>query len=236
MKGIHMSPTQSLQAPRRGTVASLIAAPTLLLTSALVMPALTSDEQDQLQTIAANSTRYLWFTLFLLAGTMLFVPAFHGLTRLTAPSRALRVGGGLVTFGAMASVGDTTTQLLIRQLATRGHATPQMADVVTAFDSSVGAAQLFAVGGLALVAGGITTAIALRRAGLISWPVAAVFAAGLIANLVGFMAQSGAIITGSSALLLIGMTLIGVTLQRRHPSTAQASAPAAPAVPTTSAG
>jgi hypothetical protein len=233
MKGIHMSSTQSLQGTRRGTVGSLVAAPTLLLASALVMPALTSDEQDQLQTIAGNSTRYLWFTLLLLAGTMLFVPAFHGLTRHAAPSRALRVGSGLVVFGAMASVGDTTTQLLIRQLATRGRATPQMADVVSAFDSSVGAAQLFAIGGLALLAGGVTVAISLQRAGVISWQVAAVFAVGLIANLVGFMAQSGGIITGSSALLLIGMTLIGVALQKQGRTKAQANSPAAPALSTT---
>jgi hypothetical protein len=145
----------------------------------------------------------------------------------------MRVGSGLVVFGAMASVGDTTTQLLIRQLATRGRATPQMADVVSAFDSSVGAAQLFAIGGLALLAGGVTVAISLQRAGAISWQVAAVFAVGLIANLVGFMAQSGAIITGSSALLLIGMTLIGVALQKQGRTKAQANSPAAPTLSTT---
>lgn len=207
------------------TVASLVAAPALLLASALVMPALSSDEHEQLQTIAAHSTRYLWFTLLLLGGTMLFVPAFHGLTRLTSRSRALRVGSGLVVFGAMASVGDTTTQFLIRQLATRGHATPEMAAIVTAFDSSTGASQLFALGGLALTVGGITVAVALQRAGVISWPVEAAFAAAVVANLVGFIAQSTPLIASSSALLLITMSAVAAAVSHHPEATADTDAP-----------
>lgn len=211
-----MKPAPNLDSsPTPTTIASLVAAPALLLASALVMPALASDEQKQLRTVATHSTRYLWFTLLLVAGTMLFVPAFHGLSRLTRRSRALRVGSALVVFGAMASVGDATTQFLIRQLATRGHATPDMAAVITAFDSSTGAAQLFALGGLALTGGGITVGIALQRAGLISWLVAAAFAAALVANLAGFIAQSTPIIAGSSGLLLITMAAIAAAVSRR---------------------
>lgn len=213
---------------RTATAASLVAAPALLLGSALLMPALKSDEQEQLRIIAGHSTSYLWFTLLLLAGTMLFVPAFHGLARVVHPSRAMRVGSALVVFGSMASVGDTTTQFLIRQMATHGHASPQMAAVVTSFDSSTGAAQLFAVGGLGLVVGTVMVAVTLRRARLVSWPTAAALGLGMAANLVGFIAMSKPLIVGSSAILLAALTGVTLALQNSRDAGSSRAVPATP--------
>jgi len=55
----------------------------------------------------------------------------------------------------------------------------------------------------------------------------------LIADLVRFMAQSSAIVTCSPALLLIGITLIGVAMQKHGRTRAEANRPAAPALSTT---
>jgi hypothetical protein len=196
------------------TAGSLVSAPLLILASALVMPKLSSNEQVQLQTIAAHSARYLWFTLLLLAGTMLLVPAFHGLVQLVPGSPGLRLGAGLVVFGAMASVGDTTTQFLIREMATRGGATARMAAVVDGFDSAPGPAQLFALGGIALVVGVVAAAVALRRSGVIRTAVAAALAVAIVVNLVGFIAQSTPVIVASAALLLVAMGAIAPAVSR----------------------
>jgi hypothetical protein len=198
----------------RVATASLVAAPVLVLASALAMPKLASDEQEQLRIIAAHDQRYLWYTVLLLVGTMLFVPAFHGLAVLVPDSRGTRIGAALAVFGAMASVGDTTTQFLIRELATKGGGGRAMADSVTAFDSSPGAAQLFALGGLALVAGGITVAVALRRAGLVPTPAGVCVSIAFVANLLGFIVGSIPLIAGSAVLLSLGLGVVALGVLR----------------------
>ena len=212
----------------RVATASLVAAPTLVLASALVMPSLVSDEQEQLRVVAAHDVQYLWFTLLLLVGTMLFVPAFHGLAALVPDSRGTRVGAALVVFGAMASVGDTTCQFLVRQMALEGGGSKAMADSVTAFDASLGAAELFALGGVALVAGGVTVAVALRRAGLVGTATSVCVSIALVANLLGFIVGSVPLIAGSAALLALGLSGVALGLLRAAPVAATSAAVGAP--------
>jgi hypothetical protein len=197
-------------------VGALLAAPALLLVSALVQPALKSDERAQLEVILAHRDRYFWFTLLLLLGTMLLVPAFHALRHATAaPSRATRVGSALAVFGALVATGDAMTQFVFLQMAAPGRDLGDMATAVQDFDEATGPAQLFLVGGLALIVGAIVLAVGLRRDGLAGRWVSILFAIGVVANMVGFIVQSVPLLVASSAVLLVAMGALGVGLWRR---------------------
>lgn len=196
-------------------VASLIAAPVLLLASALIQPALKSDERAQLQVILTHHDRYFWFTMLVLFGTMLLVPAFHALGRAPAdPSRTTRVGSALAVFGALIGTGDAMTQFVFLQMASPARDLGQMAPVVKAFDSANGPAQLFLASGLAFVAGGITLAVGLHRDGVAPGWVCAMFAVGIVANMAGFIVQSIPLLIVSSAVLVVSMGALGLGLLR----------------------
>lgn len=196
--------------------ASLLAAPVLLLAAALVQPALKSDEQAQLREIVVHHDRYFLFTVLILFGTMLLVPAFHILVGATrAPSTATRVGSALAVFGALVGTGDAMTQFVFLQMAAPGRDLHQMASVVQDFDSANGPAQIFAVGGLALIFGGLVLAVGIRRDGLAPAWVSVAVAVGVAANMVGYVVQSVPVLVVSSVLLLIGLGHLGLGLLRR---------------------
>ena len=54
---------------------TLVLAPLFALASALVAPPLKSDAREQIAVIAAHPERWYWFTLLLLIGSILLVPA-----------------------------------------------------------------------------------------------------------------------------------------------------------------
>jgi hypothetical protein len=196
--------------------ASLLAAPVLLLAAALVQPALKSDEQAQLREIVVHHDRYFLFTVLILFGTMLLVPAFHTLVGATrAPSTATRGGSALAVFGALVGTGDAMTQFVFLQMAAPGRDLHQMASVVQDFDSANGPAQIFAVGGLALIFGGLVLAVGIRRDGLAPAWVSVAVAVGVAANMVGYVVQSVPVLVVSSVLLLIGLGHLGLGLLRR---------------------
>jgi hypothetical protein len=197
------------------SIAALFAAPALLLLSALVQPALKSDERAQLAVILAHRDRYFWFTLLVLLGTMLLVPAFHALRHATpSPSAPTRVGSALAVLGALIGTGDAMTQFVFLQMAQPGRDLGEMARVVDDFDSATGPAQLFAVSGLALIAGAVTLAVGITRDGVAPGWLGAVFAVGVAANMAGFVVQSVPLLVVSSAVLLASMGTIAVRLLR----------------------
>jgi hypothetical protein len=89
-----------------------------------------------------------------------------------------------------------------------------MARVVDDFDSATGPAQLFAVSGLALIAGAVTLAVGINRDGVAPGWLGALFAVGVAANLAGFVVQSVPLLVVSSAVLLASMGTIAVGLLR----------------------
>lgn len=212
-----MTTTRSTTAATSPLAASaLLGAPALLLASALVQPALKSDERAQLEVILAHRDRYFWFTLLLLVGTMLLVPAFHALRHATVePSRFTRVGSALAVLGALVATGDAMTQFVFLQMAAPGRNLGDMAAAVQAFDEATGPAQLFLLGGLALIAGAIVLAVGLRRDGLASRWVSVLFAGGVVTNMVGFIVQSVPLLVVSSAVLLVAMGTLALGLLRR---------------------
>jgi hypothetical protein len=191
--------------------ASLIGAPTLMLVSALVQPSLESDESLQLRVILAHHGRYFWFTLLLLLGTMLLVPAFHALR---GPSVMTKLGSALAVFGALVGTGDAMTQFVFLQMAEPGRDLDRMASVVEGFDEANGPSQLFVAGGLALVVGAVLLAFGLWREGFGPAWTGVLLAAGVLANGVGFMIGSTPILVISSGMLLVGLGALALRGQR----------------------
>jgi hypothetical protein len=210
-----MSDISSRPTARLGA-ASLLAAPALLLAAALVQPALKSNERAQLREILAHHDRYFLFTVLVLFGTMLLVPAFHTLVRAsTTPSTATQVGSALAVLGALVGTGDAMTQFVFLQMAAPGRDLAQMASVVQDFNSADGPAQIFAVGGLALIVGGVVLAVGVHRDGIAPGWVSTLVAVGVTANMVGYLVQSVPVLVISAALMLVGLGYLGVGILRR---------------------
>src|SRR5438094_904758 len=117
---------------------TLVLAPLFAVASSLVAPPLKSDAREQLAAIAAHPDRWYWFTLLLLIGSILFVPALlwiAGLVRSRAP-RLGEVGGALAVLGAIVAVGDVMTQFVSWQMVS-GHADlAQMAAALDRFENA----------------------------------------------------------------------------------------------------
>src|SRR4051794_711235 len=94
------------QLPMTAAAISMVAAPLFLVASALVSPELKSDESAQLDVIAAHATRWYWFTLLLLIGSILLVPALLGIAALVRERspRLGNLGGGLAVIGSMIAI------------------------------------------------------------------------------------------------------------------------------------
>src|SRR4051794_41798827 len=97
---------------------SMIAAPVFLVASALVSPVLKSDEGSQLDVIAANPTRWYWFTLLLLIGSMLLIPALLGIAALVhrRSPRPAHAGGAPAVFGAFFFIGGVVSQVFLSEM------------------------------------------------------------------------------------------------------------------------
>src|SRR3954464_12907235 len=108
---------------------ALILAPLFALASAAVAPALKTDEGAQLDVIAQHPDRWYWFTLLLLIGSILLVPALLGIAAVVRQrSRRLGdLGGGLAVLGAVVAIGDVMSQFVSWQMVAKGADHAQMA-------------------------------------------------------------------------------------------------------------
>src|SRR4051794_559504 len=209
---------------------SMVAAPLFLVASALVSPQLKSDEGAQLDVIAAHATRWYWFTLLLLIGSILLVPALLGIAALLheRSPRLANVGGGLAVLGSLISIGDVMSQFVSWQMVASGADRDQMAALLHRFDNAAGVGVVFSVGGLAVLIG-----VILLTVGLIRTRVAPAWAAiGLslatVVNIVAFSSASAAGVTVSWVVLLVAMGYIGRSALARgtmRGSTATAAQP-----------
>ena len=151
--------------------------------------------------------RWYWFTLLLLIGSILFVPALlwiAGLVRSRAP-RLGEVGGALAVLGAIVAVGDVMTQFVSWQMVS-GHADlAQMAAALDRFENAGGAGIVFTVGGLSILIGSVLLTIGLIRERLAPAWAAAGLSIAVLANIVAFTAASNAGVLASWILLLASM-------------------------------
>jgi hypothetical protein len=190
---------------------SLIAAPLILLASALISPEIKSSEADELAVIAQDPRRYYLFTVLIFVSTALWVPLVLGLIYMVRERSAAlgNVGGSLALIGTLIGIGDAISQLFIWQMVSPGADRAQMVALLTRFDNAAGAAIIFRIGGPALVVGTVILSIALYRARAVPAWAAVGMAVGTFLNIAGFVASSTFVVIISSAVLLVSLGWIG---------------------------
>jgi hypothetical protein len=209
------------QLPMTAAALSMIAAPVFLVASAIVSPQLKSDEGAQIGVIAANPTRWYWFTLLLLIGSILLIPALLGIAALLHEHspRLANIGGGLAILGSLVAIGDVMSQFVSWQMAANGADRQQMAALLHRFDNAAGVGVLFSVGGLAVLIGVILLTIGLIRTRIApAWAAIGLSAATLL-NVVAFSSASAAGVAVSWIVLLVAMGYIGRFVLVRSPGT-----------------
>jgi len=190
---------------------SLVFAPLFALASSLIAPALKNDQGAQLDVIAQHPNRWYWFTLLLLIGSILLVPALLGIAALVrerAP-RLGNLGGGLAVLGFVIAIGDVITLLVSWQMVAEGADRAQMAALLERFDEAAGANIVFGVGGLAALTGTVLLSVGLIREHVAPAWAAIGLSVAVIANIAGFSASSNAAVAVSWAVLLVAMGEIG---------------------------
>lgn len=212
--------THTSHAPHRSIHPALgiamVAAPVLHVIAGVISPALKSKEAAQLSVVAAHSTRWYWYTLLLVVGSIVVVPASVGLLQLgrARMRRVGTVGGVLVTLGFLGSLVDCAGQFWTWQMVAPGADRQQMAALLTRVDGATGTDLFFAVTGIGLLIGSVLLAVALvRNRSVPSW-AAIVLTAAVFVNIIAFSASSVAGVAASFVLLLLGMGWIGVTSLR----------------------
>jgi hypothetical protein len=201
---------------------TLVLAPLFALASSAVAPSFKSDAREQLAVIAAHPNQWYWFTLLLLIGSILLVPALFWIADLVR-SRAPRlgeIGGALAILGAIVAVGDVMTQFITWQMAKGGADLTQMAAALDRYDNAGGASIVFTVGGLSVLIGCVLLTIGLIRHHLAPAWAAAGLSAAVLVNIVGFSAASNAVVAASWVLLLLSMSALAA-----RPQAASSSSP-----------
>lgn len=201
------------RAARLALASALIAAPLLWLAAEAVSPKLAAHSSEQLSIIGQHPDRWYTYTLLLIVGTMVFVPAVIALVRLGSGSpRLAAIGGTMLGLGTLVAIGDAMSQLMIWQMVGHGADRHQMAALIDRFDNSGGNSAVFGVGGLAFLVGTILLSIALLRSRRTPAWATVLFALGIVLQLVGFTANSVALIMVSSVILVAGMSRQAMSL------------------------
>lgn len=193
----------------------LIGGPLALTAAAIIGPDYVDDDkQRELENIAVHHHRYVVsILLFFLAG-LLIIAAGIGLVRLFRGVRVTlgQVGGGLLVFGAAATIGFYTISALEYEMTRHGLDRVEMAKLVDQIEESGVLAPgwiLFLVG---IVIGSLLLAIAAFRRGLIPiWAVVAVVAATILGF---FGGDNKALEIAGFAVLVVGFGTLGLALLR----------------------
>jgi hypothetical protein len=186
---------------------TLFLAPAFAVASSAIAPPFKSDTREQVAVIAAHPDRWYWFTLLLLVGSILLVPALLWIAELVRSRSSLLadIGGALAVLGAVIAVGDVMTQFVSWQMVS-GHADlTQMAAALDRFDNAAGASLVFSVGGLSILIGCVLLSIGLIRNQLAPAWAAAGLTLAVLANVVAFSASSNDGVLASWILLLVSM-------------------------------
>jgi hypothetical protein len=192
---------------RKGLGIAMVAMPLIWLASGVICPPLKSDGAAQLAVIRAHPDRWYWFTLLLLVGSVLLIPALLGVMRLLRePSPKLAViGGWLALLGALVAIGDVATQFVTWLMAQSGQDPVQMARLLDRVGSSAAANITYTIGGPALLVGILLLSIALFRTRVAARWVPFAFFAATVLNVVAFSNDFAVAVTASYVVLLAPM-------------------------------
>ena len=212
--------------------AALIVAPMLHLVGGALSPQLKGDAGDQLAVIAAHPTRWYWYSVLLVVGSIVAIPACVGLLQLGAARmrRVGAIGGALVTLGFVGSVMDCAYQLWEWQMVSSGADRAQMTALLNRVDNAAGIQVLFQVCGIGLLIGTVLLTIALVRSSAVPSWAAIAFAAAVFVNIFAFSANNATGVLVSFVLLALGMGSIGIASMRpqtRPQSSSPSRVPAA---------
>jgi hypothetical protein len=199
---------------------TLVLAPLFAIASSVVAPPFKSDAREQITSIAAHPESWYWFTLLLLIGSILFVPALLWIAELvrTRSRRLAGIGGALAVLGAVVAVGDVMTQFISWQMVKGGADQAQMAALLDRYQNAGGASIVFTVGGLSILVGCVLLTIGLIRHHLAPAWAAVGLSLAVVANVVAFSAASNAGVLASWVLLLVAMAAIGRPQASSSPS------------------
>lgn len=195
----------------RALALSMITAPLFLVASAIVSPELTSDEGAQLAVIAAHPDRWYWFTLLLLIGSVLLIPALAGIATLIfeRSPRLATIAGSLAILGSLIAIGDVMSQFVTWQMVGDGADRTQMAALLQRYENAAGTGVVFGVGGLSVLAGVLLLTFGLIRTRVApTWAAVGLSVATLL-NIVTFSSASAVGVTASWVVLLAAMGYIG---------------------------
>lgn len=192
---------------------AMITAGALHAIGGAISPGLRSSASGQLAVIDAHPTRWYWYTMLLVAGSVLAIPAVIGLLQLgrARMRRVGTIGGALVALGFVGSVIDCANQLWSWQMVQHAANRSQMAALLNHFDNSAGSDAPFAVTGIGLLVGTVLLTVALVRNPAVPTLPAVAFGAAVFVNIVAFAANNVPGVTASFVLLLIGLGWIGLS-------------------------
>jgi hypothetical protein len=222
-----MSTFDADRVTRKGLAAALVATPAIWLVSGIICPPLTSDAGKQLAVVAAHRDRWYWFTLLMLVGELLLIPALFGVMRLlrTRSPKLGLIGGWLAQLGALVAIGDVSTQFIAWLMVRPGQDPAQMTRLLDGMDSSAGANIAYTVGGPALLIGLLLLSIGMYRSRVAPQWVPVAFLAGAAVNVVALSNSMTSVVALSYVILLAPMVVLARIVIRDQEAPEPASSP-----------
>ena len=208
--------TTSIRKPAASAVCCLLAAPMVIVAGELLHPTRSTDPARQLVLVAAH--RQAWYVshLLLFIGVALTIPAvtvLGALVRRQRP-RLATAGVALAAAGAVCFAGLLTVGFVVGQMAAPGADRDQMSALFVRLFHSPGFAVPFEILPFLFAIGVTLLAIGLRRAEIISRPVAVCLGAGATALCLIGIVPGAPYAIAASAIFAAGMAPIGVHLLR----------------------
>jgi hypothetical protein len=211
-----MSTFDADRVTRRGLGIALVATPAIWLASGIISPPLKTDQGKQLAVVATHPDRWYWFTLLLLVGGVLLIPALFGIMRLlrTRSPKLGLIGGWLAQLGALVAIGDASSQLITWLMVRPGQDPVQMTRLLDSMDSSAGANIAYTIGGPAILLGVLLLSIGLYRSRVAPRWVPVTFFAGCVVSIVALSNAMTVGVTASYLILLAPMAYLARVVVR----------------------
>jgi hypothetical protein len=193
----------------------MLAAPALVLVSAIVSPKLSTNGATQLRYAGAHLDRWYLTQVIAMASLVLLVPAILGLVHMLRERQVAigHVGGGLALVGVMAATAMTGAAFMMWQMAEPSRDAAQMGAVVHDFIHTTGTVVPLFIPTIGIALGFIALAYGLFRARAVHWMSALLMAAGAVALDVGLgPAASNVLSIAGGAAFTIGLGSIGWTV------------------------
>jgi hypothetical protein len=190
----------------------LVAAPILVLASAIISPKLDTDGKDQLALAAAHADRWFIANVVGLAALALMVPAIMGLIHMLRERQVLAgfIGGGLALLGVLAATAATGMSLVLWEMTKPGLDTTQMGTLADRIMGSTGIQLAVFVPTACFLIGMVDLAFGLLRARAVPALCALALAVGAAGLTIGLgPAASIALAIAGAGVLLVGMLPIG---------------------------